>query len=65
MQFQIYNMACGSCATSVIRAIHSVDPQAKVDMELKLKCITVNLGAGLSPIAAVLQDTGFPPRPAT
>jgi copper chaperone len=56
MQFQIDNMACGGCARSVTKAIHSVDPQAKVDIDLNLKRVTVESGA------AVLQDAGFPPR---
>ncbi len=63
MQFQIDNMACGGCATSVTRAIHSVDPLAKVEIDLNLKCVTVDSGADQSAFAAVLLDAGFPPRP--
>lgn len=62
MQFQIDNMACGGCARSVTKAIHSVDPQAKVDIDLNLKRVTVESGADQSAVAAVLQDAGFPPR---
>jgi copper chaperone len=62
MQFQIDNMACGGCARSVTKAIHSVDPQAKVDIDLNLKRVTVESGADQSDVAAVLEDVGFPPR---
>ena len=62
MQFQIDNMACGGCARSVTKAIHSVDPQAKVDIDLNLKRVTVEAGADQSAVAAVLEDVGFPPR---
>jgi len=62
MQFQIDNMACGGCARSVTKAIHSVDPQAKVDIDLNLKRVTVESGADQSAVAALLQDAGFPPR---
>lgn len=62
MQFQIDNMACGGCARSVTRAIHSVDPQAKIEIDLNLKLVTVESGADQSAVAAVLQDAGFPPR---
>ena len=62
MQFQIDNMACGGCARSVTKAIHSVDPQAKVDIDLNLKRVTVESGADQSAVAAVLEDAGFPPR---
>lgn len=62
MQFQIDNMACGGCARSVTKAIHSVDPQAKVDIDLDLKRVTVESGADQSAVAAVVEDPGFPPR---
>ncbi|MDM7459790.1 MAG: heavy-metal-associated domain-containing protein [Paracoccus sp. (in: a-proteobacteria)] len=64
MQFQIDNMACGGCARSVTKAIHSVDPQARIDIDLDLKRVTVESGADQSSIVTVLQDAGFPPRPA-
>ena len=63
MQFQIDNMTCGGCAKSVTKAIHSVDPQAKVDIDLPQKRVTVESGANQSAVAAVLEDAGFSPRP--
>ncbi|RDW14254.1 heavy-metal-associated domain-containing protein [Paracoccus thiocyanatus] len=65
MQFQIDNMACGGCARSVTKAIHSVDPQAKVDIDLALKRVSVVSSADESAVAAVLEDGGYPPRRAT
>ncbi|MCC5989483.1 MAG: heavy-metal-associated domain-containing protein [Pararhodobacter sp.] len=62
MQFQIDNMACGGCATNVTKAIQSVDPQAKVDIDLSLKRVTVESGADQSAVTAVLEKAGFPPR---
>jgi copper chaperone len=62
MQFQIDNMGCGGCARSVTKAIHLVDPQAKVDIDLNLKRVTVDSGADQSAVAAGLEVAGFPPR---
>ena len=62
MQFHIDNMACGGCARSVTSAIHSVDPEAKVDIDLNSKRITVESGAEQSAVAAGLEVAGFPPR---
>lgn len=62
MQFQIDNMACGGCAKSVTKAIHSIDPQAKVGIDLNLKRVTVESGADQTSVAAVLEDAGYPPR---
>ncbi|MFB2531924.1 heavy-metal-associated domain-containing protein [Paracoccus sp. p3-h83] len=64
MQFQIDNMTCGGCARSVTKAIQSVDPQAKVEIDLPQKRVTVESGASQSAVAAVLEDAGFSPRPA-
>jgi copper chaperone len=64
MQFQIDNMTCGGCARSVTKAIQSVDPQAKIEIDLPHKRVTVESGANQSAVAAVLEDAGFSPRPA-
>lgn len=64
MQFQIDNMGCGGCAKSITKAIHSVDPQAKVDIDLNLKRVTVESRTDPSAVAAALAGVGFPPRPA-
>lgn len=62
MQFQIDNMACGGCARSVTKAIRSVDPQAKVEIDLNLKRVTVESGLEQSAFTAGLDVDGFPPR---
>lgn len=62
MQFQLDNMNCGGCAKSVTKAIHSVDPQATVDIDLPQKRVTVTSDADETTIAAVLEDVGFPPH---
>lgn len=62
MQFQIDNMGCGGCAKSVTKAIHSVDPRARIDIDLALKRVSVDSGADESAMVTVLEDVGFPPR---
>lgn len=62
MQFQIDNMTCGGCAKSVTKAIHSIDPQAKVDIDPTMKRVNVDSGADESAMVAVLEDVGYPPR---
>lgn len=62
MQFQIDNMTCGGCAKNVTKAIHSVDQQAKVDVNLTTKRVNVETGADKSAIAASLGNAGYPPR---
>ncbi|MBA3323992.1 MAG: heavy-metal-associated domain-containing protein [Rhodobacteraceae bacterium] len=61
-RFQVPNMTCGGCAKSVTKAVQSIDPQAKVDIDLPTKCINVESGADESAVVAVLEDVGYPPR---
>lgn len=61
-RFQVPNMTCGGCAKSVTKAVQSIDPQAKVDIDLPTKRINVESGADESAVVAVLEDVGYPPR---
>lgn len=61
MQFHIKDMTCGGCANSVTRAIHSVDPAAKVEADPVTRDVIVNTGVGRDKIVAALSDAGYPP----
>lgn len=62
MQFQIDNMTCGGCATGVTRAIHSVDPQARIEIDLPVKRVTIESSADEAAVAAALAGAGFAAR---
>ncbi|WP_127142816.1 heavy-metal-associated domain-containing protein [Pelagibacterium montanilacus] len=62
MEFQIDNMTCGGCARSVTKAIQTIDPEAKVDIDLGAKVVRVTSSAEQATIAAELDDVGYPPR---
>ena len=64
MEFQIDNMTCGGCAASVTKAIRSVDPEAKVDIDLATKKVTVASQREEAAFTAVLDDVGYPPKQA-
>lgn len=62
MEFHIDNMDCGGCARSVTKAIQSVDPQAKVEIDLAAKRVTVATAHAADAIAGRLVEVGYPPR---
>lgn len=62
MRLAIDNMTCGGCARSVTKAIQSVDAQAKVDIDLEARLVSVTSAADEAAIVAVLEDVGYPPR---
>ncbi len=62
MLFQIENMTCGGCAKGVTKAIHSVDPLAKVDIDLTQKRVRVESHADQSAIETAIENVGFSAR---
>ena len=62
MEFFVDNMTCGGCAKSVTKAIQSVDPVAKVEIDLGTVLVKVESERPASDFIAVLDDVGYPPR---
>lgn len=60
MQLRIDNMTCGGCARSVTGAIVSLDPAAKVQIELSTRMVEVETSASESEIRRVLGAAGYP-----
>ena len=61
LEFEIQSMTCGHCVSTVTRAIHAVDPQAKVEIDLpthKLRVQTTQDRAGL---VRALAEAGYAP----
>ena len=62
MKFLITNMTCGGCARGVTRAIEKVDANAKVDVDLQSKWVSVESTASAADLAAALSAADFPPQ---
>lgn len=62
MRFEIDNMTCGACARSVTRAIHALDAEAKVEIDIPTKRVEVETIASPSAIEAALGAVGFESR---
>jgi copper chaperone len=60
MEFRIENMTCGGCVRSVTRAIHSVDPDARVEADPALRTVRVESNALETDILRVLEGIGYP-----
>lgn len=61
--YKIDNMTCGHCAGAVQKAILSVDPQAKVKVDLGSREVSVETAAGAGPITDALKAAGYESRP--
>ena len=61
IQFNIPQMSCGHCVKAVTEAVHQVDPQAKVDVDLASKKVDVQTHADRQKIVAALAEAGYEP----
>jgi len=64
-EIKVTRMNCGGCAKSVTKAILGVEPDARVEVDLGAKLVTVSNAAGsVDRIAGAISAAGFPAVPA-
>lgn len=61
MEFKVDSMSCGHCVKAVTQAVQSVDPQAKVDVDLGSHTVRVETAREETAVAAALTEAGYPP----
>lgn len=62
-RYKVEKMGCGGCAKSVTRAVHAVEPNAGVEVDLGAKLVTVSGGGSADRIARAITAAGFPAEP--
>ncbi|MCG3872585.1 MULTISPECIES: cation transporter [Psychrobacter] len=60
MKLWIGNMKYGGCARGVTAIIHDIDSNAKVDMDLAAKVVSIETIASVEQMTAALAKAGFP-----
>lgn len=63
--FRIPDMTCGHCASTITRAVTSVDKDARVDVNIPQKLVSVLSTAADSAVAAAIQQAGYTPESVT
>lgn len=63
-QFNVEDMTCGHCVSSVTKAVKAVDSQAQVDISLRDKRVNVRSSAAQDEIAEAIKDAGYTPKAA-
>ena len=59
LKLKIPDMTCGHCAQTVEKAVKSVDPAAKVEVDLAKKIVTVETTAPKERIAEMVRSAGY------
>jgi copper chaperone len=59
--FKVENTGCGGCAKGVTRAVQGVEPNARVEVDLDAKLVTVTGAEGRADrIVHALAEAGYP-----
>lgn len=59
VRLNIQAMTCGGCASSIRRAIQSVDPTARIDTNVDERLVTVDTVADEKSLIEVTREAGY------
>lgn len=62
MEFEVEGMTCGHCVRAITRAIHTLDPDARVDVDLAQGMVTVEGQALPDAVANAISREGYTVR---
>ena len=60
IEFNVEGMSCNHCVKAVTEAVRSVDPAARVDVDLSSHTVKVDSAAPREAVAAALDEAGYP-----
>ena len=63
LEFNLPDMSCGLCASTVTKTAKLVDPSAKVDVDLAAKRVKIESTEDRAEFAEALKEAGYPPAP--
>lgn len=60
--FRIPDMTCGHCASTIARAVASVDKNARVEVSIAQKLVSVASAAPEGELADAIREAGYSPE---
>lgn len=61
LRYTVEDMTCGHCVQTITRALTSLDPAARVAVDLPGKIVEVTSGADGEAVAGAIRDAGYTP----
>jgi copper chaperone len=61
IEFNVQGISCNHCVRAVTEAVRSIDPQARVDVDLAGHKVSVDSSRPREEVAAALAGAGYPP----
>lgn len=66
LNFDVQDMSCGHCVTSITRAVQAADPKAQVEVDLARRRVQVQpVQADAATVQQAIAGAGFTPLPVT
>jgi copper chaperone len=62
IEFNVQDMTCGHCAGRITKAIIGVDANAKVDIKIEGRTVSVESKASADELAEAITDAGYTPQ---
>lgn len=59
LKMNVPNIACDDCAATITDSIHVIEPDAKVDVDVKAKTVTVESAASEESIKQAIVAAGY------
>ena len=65
MELTIPDMTCGGCANAIKRAVTSLDPAARLDIDVAVKIVKVTSTLAPEQLVEAIEAAGFHPSQRT
>jgi copper chaperone len=62
-QFNVSDMTCGHCASTITQAVKGADPKAKVEISIPEKRVKVESALSEGELAQHIREAGYSPKP--
>lgn len=59
LKLNVPNIACSDCAQTITESIHTMEPDAKVDVDVQAKTVTVESAASEETIKQAIVAAGY------
>jgi copper chaperone len=59
LKINVPNIACDDCAATITESIHVVEPEAKVEVDVKAKTVTVEATSSEESIKQAIVAAGY------
>ncbi|WP_026735373.1 heavy-metal-associated domain-containing protein [Fischerella sp. PCC 9605] len=59
LKLKVPNIACEGCAETITESIHTMEPDAKVEVDVKAKTVTVESAASEESIKQAIVAAGY------